>query len=135
MVSNPNGLHRPFSHSTGKPTMDNHNLFQTQTGSTGHLAPLGEATQRSFQFQFQTQTGSTGHLANSTLSDTEVNSKVSNPNGLHRPFSLYRHFEIPNYPDLFQTQTGSTGHLASFAYIPCGTTTVRFKPKRAPQAI
>src|SRR6266487_4179832 len=110
MVSNPNGLHRPFSHSTGKPTMDNH-------------------------IQFQTKTGSTGHLANSTLSDTEVNSKVSNPNGLHRPFSLYRHFEIPNYPDLFQTQTGSTGHLASFAYIPCGTTTVRFKPKRAPQAI
>ena len=43
-------------------------MFQTQTGSTGHLALF--AMFLSFlNFSFQTQTGSTGHLAELVLAE------------------------------------------------------------------
>src|SRR5437868_6310071 len=109
-------------------------LFQTRTGSTGHLALVAIGTalaflnvsnpnglHRSFSHRgrahrvlrlcwFQTRTGSTGHLATAWMGSTGTTTIVSNPNGLHRPFS----------PDL---------RCHSIRVLDC------FKPERAPQAI
>ena len=60
---------------------------------------------------FQTRTGSTGHLAHRSPEVDLRSRHVSNPNGLHRPFSREQ-VQICRSTDRFQTRTGSTGHLA-----------------------
>src|SRR6266581_4563249 len=63
IISNPNGLPRPFSQDDRDYHRDGESLFQTRTGFPGHLAMV----------------------AGQQLCRTHF---VSNPNGLPRPFSL-----------------------------------------------
>src|SRR5437763_1252849 len=55
-------------------------------------------------YQFQTQTGSTGHLATRASSFRMSKVSVSNPNGLHRPFSPGCGGGPKQYPDSFKPQ-------------------------------
>src|SRR6266496_3963595 len=91
-VSNPNGLHRPFSR--GK----NANLtawLEVVSNPNGLHRPFSRAV----------------------IETMQKAGIVSNPNGLHRPFSLYIQQDTPLKTCVFQTQTGSTGHLALLEFI------------------
>ena len=65
---------------------------------------------------------------------TQRPANVSNPKGLHRPFSLC---SIDNMARMlvFQTRKGSTGHLAIKGDYRMAKDHSGFKPERAPQAI
>src|SRR6266571_3516586 len=65
---------------------------------------------------FQSRTGSTGHLALIDVPGYNEVDEVSIPNGLHRPFSLSRRRATASPAWQFQSRTGSTGHLALFSY-------------------
>src|SRR6266487_2198558 len=68
-----------------------HNPFQSRTGSTGHLARENWPEPQP-KDEFQSRTGSTGHLAVLVTLFLLSQEVVSIPNGLHRPFSPRNQF-------------------------------------------
>ena len=108
-VSIPNGLPRPFSLEPFPPINGHLFLFQSRTGSPGHLATAAPHTYLT-DCKFQSRTGSPGHLAISGPQKTGEPMEVSIPNGLPRPFSRRPGRAVP---DAWHS----------------------FNPERAPQAI
>src|SRR5256885_2298240 len=83
--------------------------FQSRTGSTGHLAIRHFARSRCFFFMLQPPTGSTVLLPNSFFLAQTAAISFSIPNGLHRPFSQRKLDMTIQKGEKFQSRTGSTG--------------------------
>src|SRR4051794_3916975 len=95
-------------------------IFQSRTGSTGHLAcPIENGHLHSYHI-FQSRTGSTGHLAWVEAWGGNDGRPLSIPNGLHRPFSPVITAYMDGLQVFFQSRTGSTGHLAPGSHIDIG---------------
>src|SRR6266516_3720828 len=87
IVSNPNGLPRPFSRKANQETMYAMKVSNPNGLPRPFIPHNYISVSRPYQ-EFQTRTGFPGHLAKVGETTFRDNVVVSNPNGLPRPFSL-----------------------------------------------
>ena len=90
-VSNPDGMHRPFSRCILFARPESRDMGFKPGRDASAFQPTTSRTSHSLLAGFQTRTGCIGLSAKGTPTYVTHYSSVSNPDGMHRPFSRVRH--------------------------------------------
>src|SRR6266496_3486648 len=107
IVSNPNGLPRPFRLGVDHVRGIGRGSFQTRTGFPGHFASKSCENHSTVAAAFQTRTGFPGHFAIVEDKAMKYFYDVSNPNGLPRPFRLLMLSRIRGSLNCFKPERAS----------------------------